>query len=525
MDVNDLLMLLFLVGASFAIALSALAFFARLGRSHDRKHSLFAEAPDSEVAFLFDDEKLLDATPQAKRILSMGTRSSTDWAQFVSVFLPRFPDLKSNISSLAKLGEMSFDSADGSAVLNAKWRKGLARLSLVDQKSTDIPASIDQHSLAAMEHELTSLRGAVEHTPYPVWRETSDGTITWANAAFLDLADQVDPSSQGTWPPRKIFETDTLRGVKEGRRRSVIVDGASNKKWYNCGCAKLGDEYLFHAVSVDAAVKAEVELQEFRQTLSRTFAQIPIGLAVFDRNQRLAIFNPAFLDLTKLPFSLLSNRPTFGEFLDQLRNSNAIPEPKDYAAWREKIAALVRSESAEVYEEDWHLPSGQVLRVKGRPYTDGSVTFFVEDVSTSIASAREFHTQLQVGQAVANSMDQAIAVVSAEGKIAIANSAYDKMWGIANTRTKDMSVLDATKIWHSRCAPSPIWGEFRDFASQRGDRAEWSADTRLWDGRRMSCQFVPLPGGSTMVKFKIQKNHPSYLGQRLEITERPALDA
>ena len=53
----------------------------------------------------------------------------------------------------------------------------------------------------------------------------------------------------------------------------------------------MGDEILYAAVSVDATVKAEVQLRDFMQTLTMTFSHLTTGLAVFDRQRRLSMQN------------------------------------------------------------------------------------------------------------------------------------------------------------------------------------------------------------------------------------------
>ena len=76
------------------------------------------------------------------------------------------------------------------------------------------------------------------------------------------------------------------------------------------------------------------------QTLTKTFAQLPIGLAIFDRNRVLQLFNPALLDLTGLSAEFLIGRPTLASVLDAMREQQVIPEPKDYRSWRKQMVAL-----------------------------------------------------------------------------------------------------------------------------------------------------------------------------------------
>ena len=83
---------------------------------------------------------------------------------------------------------------------------------------------------------------------------------------------------------------------------------------------------------------AERQARVFVQTLSKTFAQLSTGLAIFDRSRKLVMFNPALMDLTKLSAAFLSGQPDLNAFLDRLRDSGVLPEPKNYASWREEVA-------------------------------------------------------------------------------------------------------------------------------------------------------------------------------------------
>jgi hypothetical protein len=59
-----------------------------------------------------------------------------------------------------------------------------------------------------------------------------------------------------------------------------------------------------------------------------------------------------------------------------------------------------------------------------------------------------------------------------------------------------------------RTAPTPVWGDLREFVTGATDRSEWSADVRLRDGRLLTCRVAPIAGGSTMVRFQFRPDTP-----------------
>ena len=65
-----------------------------------------------------------------------------------------------------------------------------------------------------------------------------------------------------------------------------------------------------------------------------------IGLAVFDKNRRLGLFNPALTDLVKIDAVWLAGRPSLRDFLERLRETRQMPEQKDFASWRRKLSEL-----------------------------------------------------------------------------------------------------------------------------------------------------------------------------------------
>ena len=106
----------------------------------------------------------------------------------------------------------------------------------------------------------------------------------------------------------------------------------------------------------DAAVRAERSLREFVQTLTKTFADLPIALAIFDRQRQLQLFNPALIDLTNLPTGFLTARPTLFDLLDKLRELRMVPEPKDFRSWRQQMSNLESAAATGHHVEEWSLP-------------------------------------------------------------------------------------------------------------------------------------------------------------------------
>ena len=137
------------------------------------------------------------------------------------------------------------------------------------------------------------------------------------------------------------------------------VEHDGHARWYDCHVHEVSGQTVAIALPADAAVRAERSLREFVQTLTKTFADLPIGLAIFDRDRNLQLFNLALIDLTGLATGFLTARPTLYAFLDRLREARMVPgaEGLSQLAQPDELAEAAAASGHHV--EIWSLPGGQ----------------------------------------------------------------------------------------------------------------------------------------------------------------------
>ena len=368
---------------------------------------------------------------------------------------------------------------------------------------------IDDKVLESLQSDIVELRNTVDGTDIPMWRESEAGQILWANAAYFDLAETAQGDYSLTWPIAQVFQEVRDNMPVEGtvRRCQLSLPGRDEPAWYEISCNQdASGARLCQALPVGRLVRAETTLREFMQTLTKTFATLPIGMAVFDRKRLLVTFNPAFAELTDLGPEFLTNRPDLRSVLDQLREHQKMPEPRDYRAWRDEIARLEQGAERGTYQDMWELPSGQTFRVTGRPHPDGAIAFMVEDISAEVSLTRQFRSDLALHQAVIDAAPMAMAVFNAGGTLVQTNAIYDRFWAPARSEAEDggeplPTLARASALWASRCGPSGLWGEIRQFVGQEVERAAWSEEVRLLDGRRMTVHMAPIRGRHTVLHF------------------------
>lgn len=490
---------LYMAGAFIAVVLA----LGLVGRPPSPEGPDLADDP---LVFLVRGDRVVDANFPARRILDR--TGGNDGLDSLRKFLAlHFRDADILLDSNESRNDTMLQSRDGQIQAIRQIVDDTVRL-IVSFVGTPVPGQADIHSLRAIESELAALRANASAAPFLLWRQNAEGEVTWVNQAYLDTAREIGCDVLAAWPLPVVFPSlALLSSVRSSESRRVAIQGRNGREdaWYDCHVASVGTDVLCTAIPADEAVRAENRRREFTQTLTKTFAELATGLAIFDRSRRLVLFNPALLDLTGLPTDFLASRPSLVAFLDRLRENRVMPEPRDYKSWRTAIAELEAAAADGTYSETWSLPDGQTYHVTGRPHPDGAVAFLFEDISAEMSLTRHFRTELEQSQAVLDALDDAVAVFSAAGEITISNAAYRELWDL-DTGDEEFLIADlteATRRWHDLSAPTPVWGDFREFARADIDREEWSATVALRDGRRVGCRFAPQKGGGTMAIFRI----------------------
>ncbi|MGR3702230.1 MAG: PAS-domain containing protein [Paracoccaceae bacterium] len=469
---------------------------------------------NEDAVFLFSGSHLIQSTAAGTHLLdnlhdsSLGDRpdcQQSDWSMIIQTLRSRFaglPDAPYAESGSGQVALVPTQSGD-TAQLVMDWWDGHTRLTLSESLLNPIPL--------CSKDEDGWFRRAVTGAPYPIWQSSGTGQVIWANTAYRDLVARftADPLPEPDHPA--LFDIPyKTEGESASCRMSLTPNGSVQPYWFDVRSLRLDSGWMNYATDVNAVVNAEIAQRNFVQTLTKTFAQLSIGLAIFDRKRQLALFNPALIDLTSLSAEFLSGRPNLLSFFDRLRDRQMMPEPKNYRSWRDQIADLVAAADNGQYRETWSLPSGLTYRISGRPHPDGAVAFLFEDISAEISLTRRFRSQLELGQSVLNTLDQSIAVFSPSGVLAFSNTAYRAMWGIdPDSSFSDISVTEASRQWQAGSLPTPVWGDLRDFVVQFGERVDWQADVTLRDGRVATCQVMPMAGGATMVLFQTQDVFPA----------------
>lgn len=460
---------------------------------------VWKSAGDNSLSFLFENGRLIDASDEAEALLSASGENS-DWGGVTKLFQSRFLIPEEGFSLPDADGVSYFgarDAADGGVL---EVRKLGSRIRL-DLGGAEEGQAANAHKVHVLEEELKTLQSANNVAPFPIWQVLDNASVGWYNPAYERLYRRV--FKQPPQPGLPLFRLPEPK-LEAGKTRRIPVTPPNTRQtvWYDVQRMETPSGNFYSAVDANAIVRAEAAQRNFVQTLAKTFAHLPIGLAIFDDNRQLVLFNPAVIDLTGLGADFLSSRPNLLSFFDELRNQRLMPEPKNYNSWRQQIADLVAAAADGRYSETWTLDSGRTYRVNGRPHPDGAIAFLIEDISAEVSLTRRFRAELELGQSVLDNLESSIAVFSSSGVLTVSNDAYRKLWRVdPDSSFAEVTIIDCLRDWQDRSDASPVWGELRDFVLDFGDREAWSAEVALTDGTTLNVDAVPLVSGAAMIRF------------------------
>lgn len=460
--------------------------------------------------FALEDGRLTAASPAGRRLLGGEHRDAAD-------FLARMTALEGPEDLSGALRELEFDGRAFRLLAEDEFGRawevsgapeaGQARLRFASAGPATRQIARLRARLAAAEAERDAAKEALEAAPLLAWRRASDGTLAWVNRAYRELAGAGEDAGSADLPPLRAEATASSGSEDAEGRRAVFDARTGERRWFEFRRAPARDGgTLGFGVDAAAAVHAEAALRRFVETLTETFAHLRIGLAIFDRESRLGLFNPAFAELVRLDPAWLAGRPTLPEVLDRLRENRRMPDPEDFSAWKRDLLDLFgeregpRPERTEV----WHLPGEEQIRVLARPHPQGAVAFLFEDVSETARLERQWLTETEMRRAVMDRLEEGVAAFGPGGTARFANPAFAAIWGFRPGADSDVPHLsDALARFRARSAPeaAEAWDRLSAFFEVASPRAPWAEEIELRDGRRLRARVAALPDGSVLTAF------------------------
>ncbi|NKW91485.1 PAS domain-containing protein [Rhodobacteraceae bacterium R_SAG9] len=476
------------------LVLSSLATAAVVRQSRSSLSQTIRTSPEPassspQVArFLFRAGALVDANTAALRLCSETPTERFDWEALrkkLSASFPDFPYAQGAAQERDVTVLKSNDPNDASIVTLDQWND-VARVTLEQDNAPDMA-------------RRTAILQAMFQAPNPIWKINSKGVIVWRNTAYKSLGATLGytPDTQA------LFDTSTLSPGDPPLRFKLCRPDGSLAHWFNVTAVHAGPDIMFYATEADAEVFAQDARRSFVQTFSQTFAHLSTGLAVFDPNRCLVLFNPALTELTGISVDFLTNRCDLFSFYDQLREHHVAPAPNGQTDWRTQVSRIIQEAQIGEYNETWTLPTGVTYKVSGRPHPNGALVFLFEDITAEITVTRRFRSELEQVHSVLDTVESALVLFSPTGQLRMCNQAYRDLWKSDPDRTfAEYTFHDAFQHWQADCQPSPVWAKLKKRILSTSDRSAWSASVSKTTGEVLTVEVTPVAGGVTLLTFK-----------------------
>jgi signal transduction histidine kinase len=513
------------LGLLLILALAGLAVAVWCWRRSERDGATASELSDGAV-LIVEGGQLVEINARAEGLLGPVVGEPAQailGAFFGSESDPDFSPVVEALAGLEQNGDaihlLATDATGRPFELAGHPRGGQLRLvlrdaALLDAELNRARASIAEREQAVSQRELETgtLAGLLTHAPLAAWNRTPEGQIAWAAGNI--------PTRHGTVAAADAAAMAVLRAQRQDERlessaSSVSADQATR---FRLEVARPEDgkpialdaievtgmdgAQLGLAVDASSTLGAERTLARFVRTMTETFAHLNVGLAIFDRNQTLAMFNPALMQMWQSDPAWLAGRPSLREIIDSLRASRRIPETPDFHDWRRRLTDLFGDTEAADYEELWHLSDGSDIRVLARPHPHGSLAFVFDDVTERLRLEQQFRHSIDLRRATLDRLDEGLAVFGPDGLLQLVNAAFHEIWGTdAETVRPSMHASELLPMVRGLTVETDVWERLMTFITGAHSHQAWGARLTLGTGRILGARFASLPGGSTMAVF------------------------
>ena len=382
---------------------------------------------------------------------------------------------------------------------------GRAVLRLTDAAATkrDLLQLAQRHE--KLLTEIASLHTLIETLPSPAWTRDAEGRLTFVNSAYVravEAKNRSDAVARGlelldSAARKAIAQARQYDGAYAGRLPAIVAGARRSLDVFD-----VRTETGSAGIGIDAS-----EAETMRSTLARmvdahrrTLDQLPIGVAMFDADQRLVFYNAAYRALWDLDAGLLDQGPTDSAVIEELRAARKLPEQPNFREWKAQLQEAYRA--VEAKEHVWHLPDGRTLRVVTTPNPDRGVTYLFHDVTERLDLERRFEELIRVQGETLDNLAEGVAVFASDGRLRLHNAAFARMWKLSPSLLADRPHIEAiTSLCQPLHGDDPIWQSLREVVTAIDSRKPISGRLERRDGSVVDCTTVPLPAGATLVTF------------------------
>lgn len=493
-------------------------------RDRDRYAETLYACKDGYFAFIYPDDRVNDAAEMSEHcsrrlavLLNLPSGTQTSLSEVLKCFYREDADKIQKYIVLLREDGVSFEDrfdlkngrklmlngvringADGSLFGDIVWFRDISfiagRLDALEKEKRQA------------EKKEEDLRCLLDNLPCPVWMREPSLAVKISNRRYADFISTDGEFAGG--------------GGEEMARQARDANKSRQKKIY---LTKDGDRRCFEVVETPFLYEHDLEqigtvgmmadvtdLDNLRRNLKQDqnahleiLAALGTAIAVFDASCKLVFYNQAFARLWQLDETRLEEHPTYGAFLDDLREKRMLPEVPDYPHFRSeehKMFTLINAP-----EEDLlHLPDGRSLRRIRAPHLRGGLIFAFEDITDRLTARREYNALASVQQEILDNMEEAVLIFDSAGRLHFYNQAYVRLWDADEVMLQKapsfVELLETQKKFFNRVSN---WEELKkDIASHVFSSTTEAFSLNRGDGVKISCFSSLLSDESIMVMMR-----------------------
>lgn len=424
--------------------------------------------------------------------------------------------LRANLANLRTMGQPFSVSIvlPGGNVIEADGRPA-GRQVVLWLEDASIRGEDERTAINRFEtHRLTAAADPVSfvemmsRAPFPLWRMSGTGVLTWANEAYIHAVgaatlDEVLSAQTHLDPDAKVQVTDCLAsGERSENTRPVVING--ERKAMSVSVFPVSGGVAGIAMDASEADGLRDALTRHIRAHDELLNTMEEAIVIFGADQRMSFHNTAFAKLFKLDANWFNDRPGHSEWLDSLREKRLLPEQSDFAGWKAGELSLYTDWPPEVPPEIWSLPDGTTLRLARLRDPRGGISLLFSDITQTVTLQGQLGTLINVQKTTLDKLSEGIAVFGTDGRLKISNAAFAQMWNL------DASVMDDKPLFFDiieHCLPlyhdKAFWSEMKARTTDPDPQVRRHVDgeIRRADDSVVTWLSRPLPDGATLIAW------------------------
>ena len=365
----------------------------------------------------------------------------------------------------------------------------------------------ESHRVTA-EDDPVAFVEMMSRAPFPLWRISGTGKLTWVNEAYVQAVGAEDAdavlAAQTHLDPTAGEQAEAA--LKTGERvessRPIIIGGQR----------KSMSVTVFPVSGGAAGIASDAsEAEGLREALTRHMRAhdellntMEEAIVIFGSDKRMSFHNTAFAKMFDLDPNWSQDRPSHSEWLDHLREKRLVPEQSDFSEWKAGELALYTDWPDEVPPEIWGLPDERTIRLARLRDPRGGISLLFSDITQTVTLQSQLGTLINVQKTTLDRLSEGIAVFGSDGRLKIHNAAFGKIWNLPEEVLRDAPRFRGI-IEHSL----PLYSDKAFWAEMAARTTDPNPDVRrhvegeitTGDDKILTWLSRPLPDGATLIAW------------------------